>query len=124
MQPWASPAQWTPFSVSACPLAPAWLAKQPDSFTHYSERALEWQAQSQCLPCGAPDTHNICQHFLSFSCLCKPSPPSLPPPLPPRFFPPFGLMHSSPDCRHLVNPFRSYQLCSSAHKPITLEEQF
>lgn len=31
------------------------------------------------------------------------------------------LMYSSPSYRHLVNPFRTYQLCSSAHKPITSE---
>lgn len=62
------------------------------------------------LPCVAHDTHSVCQHSLSPACLGG------------LFFF-FGLMYPSPDRRHLVDPFRTYRLCSSAPKPITLEAQ-
>lgn len=82
-------------------------------------RALDWQELSSVSPCRAHDSHNVCQHILSlsayadiyFSVFLS---------LSLSFFF-FFLMYSSLGCRHLVNPFRTYQLCSSAHKPITSE---
>lgn len=79
-------------------------------------RPLDWQKLSSVSPFGlttATVSVNTFYHSLLMQTFFFLFPFSL------FFF--FFLMYSSQGCRHLVNPFRTYQLCSSAHKPITSE---
>lgn len=107
---WASQASWKPFSAAGlCSLAPAGSLKQPSLV---SSPITLWEPLNDrhgasVYPVG------LLTHTMSVN-----TPYHLP-----AYADFFFLVYSSPGCRHLVNPFRTYQLCSSAHKPITLEAQ-
>lgn len=90
----------------------------PTVFTRYSEHLTD-RSWAVFHPVGfvtATVSVNTFYHSLLMQTIFFPFPFSLYLSL---FF--FFLMYSSLGCRHLVNPFRTYQLCSSAHKPITSE---
>lgn len=93
----------------------------PTAFTHYSESTWLTEAEQCFTVWGSWQPQCLSTHSIT-CCLCR------------QIFFPFSflslslyffffplLMYSSLGCRHLVNPFRTYQLCSSAHKPITSE---
>lgn len=52
VQPWVSPAQRSPFAVSACPLTPAWLAKQPVSSPITQREHLNGRHRASVYPVG------------------------------------------------------------------------
>lgn len=93
VQPWVSPAQRTSFAVSACPLTPAWLAKQPVSSPITQREHLNGRHRASVYPVGLL-THAISVNTsyrspVYANCFSPPCSCSRPP-----FFFPFGLMHS------------------------------
>lgn len=108
---WPSRALWKRFQQPACSLPPAGLLSSPAWYLHPLLWESTWMTGTEPVFTLWGSWHTQCLSTLPITCLLMQT----------FFF--FCLMYSSPDCRHLVNPFRTYQLCSSAHKPITLEAQ-